>query len=385
VHPRMCCIGRAVPRRSALVGGGRNGSPPKLVSGSGRSRVNCVVRSVTDELNKVTPAARQRSGARHKEPQLPMQIHRSRHTRGFTVLPNAVLQDRRLSYTARGLLADLLSRPDGWREDGRHMADTSPQGRHAVAKALRELARFGYYRVERVRRADGTFTSQAHVYDVPQVTPSAVHPGSGRPAADDPGVHPVKDRGKEPSLPRQRTAADTASCAGADGRRKSLVSAPAPSGPPDAAMGEAAAVLHRVTAAEPRLHLGTAEAAALAPLVAPWLERGLGTRELTHALVSGLPERVHSASAFLRDRLTRKLPPAVAPAATAPKPRWHECTSCGRPTPNAGTCHICANPSSPPSRETSERADTAARGRALVRAALGGHGPQPGSLAAARA
>lgn len=42
-----------------------------------------------------------------------MQIHRSRHARGFTVLPNTLLQDRRLSYTARGLLADLLSRPDG--------------------------------------------------------------------------------------------------------------------------------------------------------------------------------------------------------------------------------------------------------------------------------
>ena len=89
-----------------------------------------------------------------------MQIHRSRHARGFTVLPNAVLQDRRLSYTARGLLADLLSRPDGWREDGRRMADTSPQGRLAVAKALRELTEFGYYRVERVRQPDGTFVSR---------------------------------------------------------------------------------------------------------------------------------------------------------------------------------------------------------------------------------
>ncbi|WP_329134619.1 hypothetical protein OG552_19440 [Streptomyces sp. NBC_01476] len=75
-----------------------------------------------------------------------MQIHRSRHERGFTVLPNTLLQDRRLSYTARGLLADLLSRPDGWREDGRHMADTSPHGRLTVAKALRELTAAGYYR-----------------------------------------------------------------------------------------------------------------------------------------------------------------------------------------------------------------------------------------------
>ncbi|MDH6127955.1 hypothetical protein [Kitasatospora sp. GP82] len=61
-----------------------------------------------------------------------MRVHRTEHVRHFTVLPNGLLQDRRLSYTARGLLTDLLSRPDGWREDGRHMADSSPQGRGAI-------------------------------------------------------------------------------------------------------------------------------------------------------------------------------------------------------------------------------------------------------------
>jgi len=48
-----------------------------------------------------------------------------------------LLQDRRLTHLSRGVLVDLLSRPEGWREDGRRMADTSPQGRLAVAKALR--------------------------------------------------------------------------------------------------------------------------------------------------------------------------------------------------------------------------------------------------------
>ncbi|WP_256176933.1 hypothetical protein [Kitasatospora aureofaciens] len=73
-----------------------------------------------------------------------MQIHRAAHARSFTVLPNGILQGRRLSYTARGLLADLLSRPDGWREDGRHMADTSTQGRGAVRRALKELTDAGW-------------------------------------------------------------------------------------------------------------------------------------------------------------------------------------------------------------------------------------------------
>ncbi|MFG1805043.1 hypothetical protein [Streptomyces sp. NPDC049040] len=298
-----------------------------------------------------------------------MQIHRIRHTRGFTVLPNTLLQDRRLSYTARGLLADLLSRPDGWREDGRHMADTSPQGRLTVAKALRELAAFGYYRVERVRRPDGTFVTQTHVYDNPQVGPDAVHPGPGRSADGSRDAHPVKNRGKEPTLPAQRVA---------QGGRPDT-----PPTPPNPVLAEAAALLHRVTAAEPRLRLGTAEAIALAPLVAPWLERGLERRDLSHALLLGLPERVHSATAFLRDRLTRKLPPAGETAALPAPPRRHECTGCARPNPHEGLCRTCAGLDAVPPEVADERARTAARGRALVRAALDGH--HQGMLTAAGA
>ncbi|MDH6579037.1 hypothetical protein [Kitasatospora sp. MAP5-34] len=97
-----------------------------------------------------------------------MRVHRSAHARSFTVLPNGLLQDRRLSYTARGLLVDLLSRPDGWREDGRAMADSSPQGRGAIRRALKELTEAGYYQVMKVRLKDGTIRSEAHVFDAPQ-------------------------------------------------------------------------------------------------------------------------------------------------------------------------------------------------------------------------
>lgn len=339
-----------------------------------------------------------------------MRIHRNRQTHGFTVLPNALLQDRRLSYTARGLLTDLLSRPDGWSEDGRSMADRSPQGRHAVAKALRELASFGYYRVDVIRLADGTFVSESHVYDTPQTAPDLTRPGSGNSASGGRGVKPVKNLGKVPTLPAQRSPATAGTSGVPEVCRPSGVSrvlaalgaltalgapvgaepplagpppdepppdGPPPDGPPSGGgLGEAVAVLFRVLRPEPRLRVGTGEALALAPLVSGWLERGYGQRDLAEALLSGLP-RVHSAPALLRDRLTRKLPPAPPPDGSA-MPRWNECGTCARPIPGEGVCRACAGlVEDVGDTVAAARASVAARGRAKVRAALRPQGPPP--------
>ncbi|WP_461035925.1 hypothetical protein [Streptomyces mayteni] len=253
-----------------------------------------------------------------------------------------------MSYTARGLLVDLLSRPDGWSEDGRRMADTSPQGRLAVARALRELTAFGYYRVDRVRQDDGTLVSESHVFDTPQPEPGSTRPSSGALSAAAPGGKPIKNSETEPTLPEPLVEAEVE--VGAE-------------------HVEAVDTLFRVVRAEPRLRLGTAEAKALAPLVGAWLARGFGERELTVVLLSGLPQHVHSAPALLRDRLVRKLPPAPPPE--RPTRRWVECDECGRPTPQAGICRACAGLGDR-SAEYERRADAAIRGLAKVRAALRG-------------
>ncbi|MBD0670439.1 hypothetical protein [Streptomyces sp. CBMA156] len=280
-----------------------------------------------------------------------MRIHRSAQTRAFTVLPNGLLQDRRLSFTARGLLADLLSRPDGRREDGRQMADSSPQGRGAVRRALNELKNAGYYRVDTVRMPDGTLRSEAHVFDTPQPAPAAHPPDFGAGGTGRPVTPPVKDPGKETTLPDE------------------------PGGPdgPDEQTRSAVAVLFRVIRPEPRLRLGDAEARTLAPLVTRWLQRGCGEDELAHALLPGLPRAMHSPAAILRDRLQRKLPPEPAAAQPPPAP-YTECGRCHDPVPRPGICRACAGLGSrivPVGTGATATSGGVARARAALRARLG--------------
>lgn len=260
-----------------------------------------------------------------------MQIHRSEQLRRFTVLPNGLLQDRRLSFTARGLLVDLLSRPDGWREDGRQMADSSPQGRGAVQRALKELAAAGYYRVERVRRADGTIRSEAHVFDRPQVRlPTVGRPVSGEARPGPADVPSVKDQGKNPTLPTQARSG-----ASSDPVALAAVLPTAVATAPDEQTQAAVAVLYRVIRPDPRLGLGEAEARELAPLVAKWLEHGYAERDLADALLPACR------------RPCTRLPPCSAVAWCESCRRPRRTASRSRPTPSAPSATIrCPPPGS---------------------------------------
>ncbi|MFJ5233056.1 hypothetical protein ACIQBJ_24560 [Kitasatospora sp. NPDC088391] len=263
--------------------------------------------------------------------------------RNFTVLPNCVLQYRQLSYTARGLLADLLSRPDGWREDGRHMADSSPQGRGAIRKALKELADAGFYQVEKVRMPDGTIRTETHVYDTSQlVVPGATRPVSGGATTGGADVLP-KDRYQEPSLPDPQTAPADEPQAMAGGREEDPEEDTdrQPATMPDGPAREAVATLFRAIRPEPRLRLGAAEAEELAPLVAQWLERGSTSTDLAAALLPGLPAPMHSPAAVLRSRLERKMPPVQVPVRPAAA-RYAECAKCHDPVLQPGICRPCA-------------------------------------------
>lgn len=183
-----------------------------------------------------------------------MRVHRTRHDRHFTPLPNALLRDPRLSYRARGVLAELLSRPDGrWATAdslsriARHERGGRGEGRDAMRAVFAELKAVGYLVAVRVRRDDGTVTTELHVHDVPRF-PGEVpeHPvvdrGTGNQAsADRSPVHQASTRSTDdeetPSV-RKRESTGRAPARGAAPER----SAPLPRSREGAAVeGSAAA------------------------------------------------------------------------------------------------------------------------------------------------
>jgi hypothetical protein len=82
-------------------------------------------------------------------------------------VPSATVADGRLSFKARGILAYLLDKPAGWDVRSVAIAADSPDGKAAVQAGLRELARAGYYRIERRRLLDGRLVTGTAVSEEP--------------------------------------------------------------------------------------------------------------------------------------------------------------------------------------------------------------------------
>lgn len=100
-----------------------------------------------------------------------MIIRGPRPDRHWTCLANATLRDRRLSFRARGVLAFLLSQPEGYRITCNDLAEEAAEGRDATAAALHELVEAGYLVRKRVQAEGGRFSWETTCYDTPQPFP----------------------------------------------------------------------------------------------------------------------------------------------------------------------------------------------------------------------
>lgn len=124
----------------------------------------------------------------------------------FAIIANAALEDTRLSWRARGVLAYLLSRPEGWSTSGVRLASQSPggaEGRDAMQAVIKELKQVGYLRSEKTQDARGRWTTALIITDDPSelataepVAPAAAPvPKPAKPTAERATVDDSKDVG----------------------------------------------------------------------------------------------------------------------------------------------------------------------------------------------
>ena len=113
-----------------------------------------------------------------------MSIVRSpRPESNFSIFANKVIRDTRLSYKARGILLELLSRPNNWRVSADMLAKDSKEGRTAILSGLQELRDLGYIVTQRTQLENGQFETISMVYDLPYISPESGFPTSGEPTS----------------------------------------------------------------------------------------------------------------------------------------------------------------------------------------------------------
>ena len=87
----------------------------------------------------------------------------------FVMMDKTFLEDDRLSYKAKGLLAYLLSKPDDWKVIVGNLVNSSKDGKASVYAGLKELKECGYYEKVPVRNEQGTriIRWESTVYEMP--------------------------------------------------------------------------------------------------------------------------------------------------------------------------------------------------------------------------
>lgn len=87
----------------------------------------------------------------------------------FTTIDRAAINDTRLSFRARGVLAWLLDKPDNWKTNAEAISKSGKEGRDAIRAALAELQDCGYLK-RPVWREQGKWQTEWTVFERPGLT-----------------------------------------------------------------------------------------------------------------------------------------------------------------------------------------------------------------------
>lgn len=103
---------------------------------------------------------------------------------GYTVLPNGILRDKRLSLKTKGLFAVILSLPQGWNFNVAGLATVAGCGRDAVRSALKELERAGYLTRSQAQGERGRFSGVIYTIRDRAEEPLPENPTAEKPTQD---------------------------------------------------------------------------------------------------------------------------------------------------------------------------------------------------------
>lgn len=131
-------------------------------------------------------------------------VFRIRKTSNYVSISRFTLEDKRLTWEARGLHAFLLAKPDDWKTCIAHLIKCSPAGRDKTRRIINELITYNYIIKSEQRSQQGKYSSPQYiVYETPSdgfldrsiqpntpetEKPSPVNPSSGNPS---PSIPPL--------------------------------------------------------------------------------------------------------------------------------------------------------------------------------------------------
>ena len=113
----------------------------------------------------------------------------------FTQIPNDWLRDTRLSLTAKGLLAQLLTHSDGWNVSIQSLAKANKCGRDRIRSAVVELEKSGYLERTQKRNSLGGFEENVWITTSPPPdSPVSDNPTTGEPTTKNTNTKNTKNK-----------------------------------------------------------------------------------------------------------------------------------------------------------------------------------------------
>ena len=88
--------------------------------------------------------------------------------KNYTIMSNYHLQDKNLSYKAKGLLSFMLSLPEDWDYSINGLVAISKEGVKAIKNILQELQHCGYLVIEKKQNEIGQFEYEYLIYEYPE-------------------------------------------------------------------------------------------------------------------------------------------------------------------------------------------------------------------------